>query len=195
MKIEDDKSKLTDKMELFCNEYLIDFNATQAAIRSKYSEKTAYSIGNENLKKPEIKKRIAELVNEQLGTTRDELKLKVLKELDIIAFANITDDINVVTNITEDDILDAEGNPTGEIDVTEYQRVEIKDTRQSKQSAAIASIKQNDKGAIEVKYHDKTKALEMLGKYGGLWEENNIIINNITIGKPPPPEDAEFPDE
>ena len=47
-------SKLTKKQERFVYEYLIDLNATQAAIRSGYSKKSAYSIGFENLKKPEI---------------------------------------------------------------------------------------------------------------------------------------------
>lgn len=47
---------LTSKQQKFVDEYLKDLNATQAAIRAGYSEKTAYSIGQENLKKPEIKK-------------------------------------------------------------------------------------------------------------------------------------------
>lgn len=47
---------LTPKQKKFIDEYLKDLNATQAAIRAGYSEKTAYSIGQENLKKPEIKK-------------------------------------------------------------------------------------------------------------------------------------------
>lgn len=46
---------MTKKQKRFCDEYLIDCNATQAAIRAGYSEKTAYSIGQENLNKPEIK--------------------------------------------------------------------------------------------------------------------------------------------
>jgi len=53
--------ELTAKQERFCREYLVDLNATQAAIRAKYSKKTAYSIGEENLKKPEIARRIKEL--------------------------------------------------------------------------------------------------------------------------------------
>ena len=51
-------AKMTAKQKRFCDEYLTDLNATQAAIRSGYSEKTAYSIGNENLKKPEIQEYI-----------------------------------------------------------------------------------------------------------------------------------------
>lgn len=46
---------LTEKQKRFCDEYLIDLNATQAAKRAGYSPKTAYSIGGELLKKPEIK--------------------------------------------------------------------------------------------------------------------------------------------
>jgi phage terminase small subunit len=47
-------SKLTAKQERFVAEYLIDLNATQAAIRAGYSKKTAEKIGSENLRKPEI---------------------------------------------------------------------------------------------------------------------------------------------
>ena len=46
---------VTPKQKRFCDEYLIDTNATQAAIRAGYSEKTAYAIGNENLNKPELR--------------------------------------------------------------------------------------------------------------------------------------------
>ncbi len=56
---------LTAKQQRFCDEYLIDLNATQAAIRAGYSEKTAYSIGNENLNKPELKKYIEDRMAEK----------------------------------------------------------------------------------------------------------------------------------
>ena len=51
-------AELTAKQQRFVDEYLVDLNATQAAIRACYSKKTAYSIGGENLRKPEIKKAI-----------------------------------------------------------------------------------------------------------------------------------------
>lgn len=54
---------LTTKQQRFVDEYLIDFNATQAAIRAGYSENTAYSIGNENLSKPDIKNAIDEKIS------------------------------------------------------------------------------------------------------------------------------------
>ena len=58
---------MTKKQKRFCDEYLIDCNATQAAIRAGYSEKTAYSIGVENLKKPEIKS----YIEQELERIRD----------------------------------------------------------------------------------------------------------------------------
>lgn len=51
-------AKLTAKQQRFCDEYLIDLNATQAAIRAGYSEKTARVIATENLTKPAIKEYI-----------------------------------------------------------------------------------------------------------------------------------------
>jgi phage terminase small subunit len=51
---------MTPKQETFVREYAIDMNATQAAVRAGYSEKTAYSIGQENLKKPEIAAAVTE---------------------------------------------------------------------------------------------------------------------------------------
>jgi len=55
------KPKLTAKQERFCEEYLIDLNATQAAIRAGYSERTAKAMGCENLTKPYIAEKIAEM--------------------------------------------------------------------------------------------------------------------------------------
>jgi phage terminase small subunit len=60
---------LTDKQECFVEEYLIDLNATQAAIRSGYSEKTAHAIGPENLSKPEISAAITEAQAERSART------------------------------------------------------------------------------------------------------------------------------
>lgn len=57
--------KMTAKQKRFCDEYLIDMNATQAAIRAGYSKKTAYAIGQENLKKPVVKEYIEERMNQK----------------------------------------------------------------------------------------------------------------------------------
>lgn len=70
------KPSLNERQKQFCNEYLIDLNGTQAAIRAGYSEKTAYSIANENLRKPEIQKYIQELqagIKKRNRITQDEI--------------------------------------------------------------------------------------------------------------------------
>lgn len=66
------KGKMTPKQQRFCDEYLVDLNATQAAIRAGYSENTARQQGAENLAKPYIKAYIAERMAEK----EDELIAK-----------------------------------------------------------------------------------------------------------------------
>lgn len=62
--------KLTDKQEAFCREYIIDFNATQAAIRAGYSTNSARSVGSENLTKPDIQEFLAKLIQERNERTK-----------------------------------------------------------------------------------------------------------------------------
>ncbi|WP_342512266.1 terminase small subunit [Sporosarcina sp. FSL K6-1522] len=72
--------KLSAKQEMFCKEYMIDLNATQAAIRAGYSERTAYSQGQRLLKHVEVLARVKELKDKRA----DELELDaywVLKRL------------------------------------------------------------------------------------------------------------------
>lgn len=74
---------LTAKQQRFCDEYLIDLNATQAAIRAGYSPNTAGAIGAENLKKPKIKEQIDARMAEkeaQLIADQDEV-LKYLTKV------------------------------------------------------------------------------------------------------------------
>ena len=61
---------LTPKQQRFVDEYLIDLNATQAAIRAGYSKKTARQIGSENLSKPDIQAKIAEAQRERSEATK-----------------------------------------------------------------------------------------------------------------------------
>lgn len=61
---------LKAKQEKFCEEYMVDLNATQAAIRAGYSKKTAKQMGTENLSKPVIADRIAELKASMCARTR-----------------------------------------------------------------------------------------------------------------------------
>ena len=84
---------MTDKQRRFVEEYLIDLNATQAAIRAGYSPDTAKEIGCENLTKPNISKAIAKAMAERsrrTGISQD----RVIEELAKIAFMNAADVIN-----------------------------------------------------------------------------------------------------
>jgi phage terminase small subunit len=68
--------KLTAKQKLFCDEYIISLNATQAAIKAGYAEKTAYAMGAENLRKPKIQSYISERMKQKessLIATQDEV--------------------------------------------------------------------------------------------------------------------------
>ena len=71
-------SLLTPKQEMFAKEYMVDLNATQAAIRAGYSPKSAEAIGNENLTKPNIKSHITKLMLDRSAeverTARDVFK-------------------------------------------------------------------------------------------------------------------------
>lgn len=83
-------SVLTPKQQLFVEEYLIDLNATQAAIRAGYSENTARSMGSENLSKPDIQEAISEAM--QARSDRTEITADmVLQELAKPAFIDIRD--------------------------------------------------------------------------------------------------------
>lgn len=62
-------AKLNERQRRFCKEYIVDCNATQAAIRAGYSEKTAYSIGQQQLKKIEVQKSINELMTKKDDNT------------------------------------------------------------------------------------------------------------------------------
>jgi phage terminase small subunit len=91
-------AKMTPKQQRFCDEYLIDLNATQAAIRAGYSKKTAYSIGIENLRKPEIKSyidaRMAEKESELIADQDEVLKyLTAVLRGESKAFVLARDDI------------------------------------------------------------------------------------------------------
>lgn len=85
-------SNLTDKQKRFCKEYVIDLNATQAAIRAGYSENSAKEIASENLTKPNIQSFIEELQNtksnelnitfEQLAAIELEIAMEGKRESD-----------------------------------------------------------------------------------------------------------------
>ncbi len=153
-------AKLTAKQKRFVEEYLIDLNATQAAIRAGYSPNSARDIGSENLTKPHIRARIDEALAERSKRTGINAD-RVVRELARIAFVNAADVINFDTatlseNASEDD------------------------------TAAIASVRvktiPTDAGEgveREIRMCDKLKALELLGKHLGMF--NNDPESNVPV--------------
>lgn len=90
--------KMTDKQRRFCDEYLVDLNATQAAIRAGYSEKNARNIASENLAKPNIQKYIKQRMDEkesELIADQDE----VLKYLTSVLRGESRSSVVVVESI------------------------------------------------------------------------------------------------
>ncbi len=164
---------LTEKQKRFINEYLIDLNATQAAIRAGYSEKTANRIGTENLSKLVIQNEINRRMKDREIRTEITQDM-VVRELAAIAFSNGTDYSKVVTRHGVDDT----GN------TVEYYDVELKNTDEltNEQKKAIAGIKQTKFG-ICVETCDKVKALELLGKHLGMFKDKVELSGEIKSEK------------
>ena len=153
--------KLTAKQIRFVDEYLVDLNATQAAIRAGYKANTAHVIGAENLRKPKIAEEIARR-QKDIQRRTEVSQDRVIRELARIAFANIADYLHVETQTRTKD------------DGTEviYQTVMFNETQElsADQRAALAVVKQSVNG-FELKLHDKIKALELLGRHIGMFKD------------------------
>ena len=141
--------KMTPKMQKFVDEYLVDLNATQAAIRAGYSKKTAYSIGVSNLKKPEIQ---AAIQKRQKSAAE---KLEITRACpERTRFDRLREGYRLLT-IQGGHVL-----------------IKDSDDVAADKLAALASVKEGMYG-VEVKLADKARALEMLGKYLGLFDGTN----------------------
>ena len=156
-------AKMTAKQQMFCDEYLIDLNATQAAIRAGYSKKTARSIGQENLTKPYIRayieKRMAEK-EEALIAKQDE----VMKYLTSVMRREYTE--CVVVTLTEERSTyepDAEGKMRKQTIKTEKPEIV----------------------QIPARLQDANKAAELLGKAYALFtdklEADMDMELNVTV--------------
>lgn len=159
-------SKLTDKQILFCKEYLIDLNATQAAIRAKYSKHTANEQGAQNLAKLSIQQYIGELTKER--NERVELKADdVLRELKNFAYSDITETLM----LTADELKDLP---------PEVRRLITKFKRNTR--TYVVGEETHTEETIELWFIDKVKVFDMLNKHIGFYEaDNNQDINlNIT---------------
>ncbi len=158
-----DKKKLTDKQRTFCEEYMIDLNATQAAIRAGYSEKTAKDIACENLAKPNIQEYLAELK----GKRSDKLEIdstKVLQELLNWAYGDTTEIM----------LLSPE----------KIKALPIEKRRLITGYKYHYNVKQTDKNGahtyhtlVEPSFISKEKAMEMITKHIGFNELDNMQQN------------------
>lgn len=152
-------AKLTDKQQRFVDEYLIDLNATQAAIRAGYSVRTANEQGAQNLAKLSVQDAISKKMAARSRRTGVNAE-RVVLELAKVAFAKMTD------------IVDSNGK--------------IKEDASPDDLACIESIKYKESdneygGSVEreVKIASKLKALELLGKHLGIWSDKF----NVTVEK------------
>lgn len=142
---------MTKKQKLFADEYLIDLNATRAyraAYPSVKKDETAAAAAARMLRNVKIQEYISERMQERQQRTEVTQDM-VVKELAAIAFARATDYVTI-----------REGT------------VYIKDTESlsDNQIRAIAGIKEGANG-IEIKLNDKEKALELLGRHLGIWND------------------------
>ncbi|GKH35087.1 terminase small subunit [Hungatella hathewayi] len=152
---------MTKKQKLFVEEYLIDLNATQAAIRAGYSPDTAKEIGCENLTKPNIRACIDREMAERSKRTGVNAD-RVVQELAKIAFVNAVDVIDPETATVKEDALPED-------------------------TAAIQSVKVKTFGddglEREIKMADKLKALELLGKHMGMFKDKVELSGTLDTEK------------
>lgn len=145
-------SGLTDKQELFCQEYLIDLNATQAAIRAGYSTKTAQQTGSENLSKPVIQERISELKSDRCERIAVDAAYVLQRHIDI-------DQMDMADILTDDGYMKP---------IREWPKI----WRQYLSGMDISELwegRGDEKEQIgvlkKIKWPDKVKNLELLGKH------------------------------
>ena len=156
-----DLIRLTPKQERFCAEYIIDLNATQAAIRAGYSKKTARQIGAQNLSKLNIQQRIAEKQKKAFAKAEIEA-VDVLRELRALGFSNITNYLSFgpdgVTLFDSDNLTEEQGAAIKE--VSEY-------------------VSRRGTKKIKFKLHGKVHSLELLGKHLKLFTD--VMEAHLTL--------------
>ena len=151
------KTKLTDKQRRFCEQYLVDSNATQAAVRAGYSARTAHSIGAENLTKPEVRAYLTGLLDSEGIDTRAQQKA-CISELMALSFSSITDVLSI-----------------------EDGKVSIKNSAQWSDNAAraVESVRVGKDGSLSIKMHSKPSAIKILGDHLGLCGDLNTALGAL----------------
>lgn len=147
---------LTNKQHVFVDEYLICWNASEAARRAGYSEKTAYSIGSENLRKPEIR----QIIKRRLSTMAMQAD-EVLARLSAIASADMSEFLM----------------PSGR-----GVKLDLKRARAAGQLRLVKKYNKTRQG-VSVELYDAQAALVQIGKYHGLFAERIKIEPSEAVMK------------
>ena len=170
--------KLTEKQKRFCDEYLIDLNATQAAIRAGYSPKGM----NKRVTRMMANEGITNYIQQHIKDREKRTEItqdKVLKELAAIAFSNGSNYAKVVEkkayNEKGEPIIDEE---TGQQLTYKVVDMVLTDELSDIDKKAIASIKRGKNG-IEVSTCDKVRALELLGRHLGMFTNKVEVSGNV----------------
>lgn len=172
---------MNERQKRFADEYLVDLNAEQAAIRAGYSERYARGNAHKLVANSCIAKYIAERKQDRVERTEITQDM-VLKELAIIAFAKVTDYARVIekdATVEVDGILvpllDEEGKPV------KFRTVEpvLTEELTEEQKKALAVVKKGRDG-FELKPYDKMRALELLGKHIGMFTDKVEVTNTGT---------------
>jgi phage terminase small subunit len=152
-------AKLTDKQKAFCHYYIIDWNATKAAIKAGYSEKTAQQISSENLLKPVIQDYIKEIQNDIAKEAGISMLSQVL-ELKKIAYTDISTMFKDWVTLEDFESLTTEQK--GAFLEISYK----KDIRKVDEDTDIETE------FVKLKLHDKIRAIQEINKMLGYSIEN-----------------------
>lgn len=157
---------MTPKQELFVRHYLISTNATQAAIAAGYSKATAYSVGNENLKKPDIKVAIEKAMNERYALL-DVSVDRILREVACIAFAN------------PKNMFDREGRPLSIQDMDDSTAAAVAEVSVYQVYSGYGDRRQAIGETTKIKPYAKTAALELLMRYQAMFKDKVEVSGRL----------------
>lgn len=182
----------SDMQKLFVKEYLVDLNATQAAIRAGYSKKTAMQQGQRLLTLPDIQAAVQRAMDKR-GKRTEITADWVITQLAKIAEVDITNftafgrrDVPVMGAFGP--IYEGEGDNKQPVMKT-VNYVDFKESAEV-DGTLIAEVKQGKDGA-SVKVMDRMKALELLGKHLGMFTDKTEITGNLTFNIVPAPKPEE----
>lgn len=175
------ENELTPKQRAFVREYLIDLNATQAALRAGYSAKTAYSQGERLLKHVEVDRAISAAM--KMRSDRTEITAdRVLKELAKIGFSDIRKAVKWHSAlVTEEDNPDGGDIAVIKRIVTNQVEIIASEDIDDETAAAISEISQSTSGGLKIKFHDKRAALVDIGKHIGMFVERHEHSGNVNL--------------